>query len=270
MTTMQIIPAQILGGAGGGLTLVTGTDANTTMAVNSEYIVDMSAWSTADRNYTCPASPTVGDRVAILVQVGNASFELVIKGNTSQTINGGSSASEWSRLFITSERVTLLYVASNTWIVEDDGRIPMTGVLRLSTNATGESVATFTYPTAKGGAWTADKDTGSVCATGSDKIVARRACSANIFATIYPVSAISIANYFAIAIELNGSGANQILYTQISSGAGAAVALSCARTYPFALDDYIRYTFRSQEGSRGVQSGGLNDSPTVMSFSEIL
>ena len=30
----------------------TGTDANTTMAVNTMYVVDMSAWATADRTYT--------------------------------------------------------------------------------------------------------------------------------------------------------------------------------------------------------------------------
>lgn len=124
-------------------TSVSGADAATVMGTETFYRVDMSAW-TADRDYTLPASPTVGDRVGVMVTVGSASWELIIKGNTGQTINGGSAASEWSRLFITAEAVILRYVATNKWSVEYDGRIP--SVCRLE-RTTAQSISTATLTT---------------------------------------------------------------------------------------------------------------------------
>jgi hypothetical protein len=98
---------------------VTGTDADTTMAVGQMYVVDMSGWATADRTYTLPATAKAGDRIGIMVTAGNASYELIIKPNTGDTINGGSAAAEWSRLFITGETVILRCVTANSaWVVE--------------------------------------------------------------------------------------------------------------------------------------------------------
>ena len=53
---------------------VAGTDADTTMVSNTLYVVDMSAWATADRTYTLPAAAAVGTRIGIMAKAGNASF----------------------------------------------------------------------------------------------------------------------------------------------------------------------------------------------------
>lgn len=101
----------------------TGTDANTTMAVNTLYVVDMSAWATADRTYTLPATAAVGDRVGVMVTAGDASHELIITAGTGDTLNGIAGGTEWSRVFITNEVVIMRCVVANaTWIVETDGR----------------------------------------------------------------------------------------------------------------------------------------------------
>ena len=50
---------------------VSGTDADTTMVLNSLYVVDMSAWATADRTYTLPATAAVGDRIGIAITAGD-------------------------------------------------------------------------------------------------------------------------------------------------------------------------------------------------------
>ena len=102
---------------------VTGTDANTTMAVNTLYVVDMSVWATADRTYTLPATAAVGDMIGIVITAGDASHELLITAASGDTLNGVSGGTEWSRLFITSEVVIMrCTVANSTWMVVQDGR----------------------------------------------------------------------------------------------------------------------------------------------------
>lgn len=256
---------------GAGLTLTTGTDAATTCASGNLYVVDMSAWATADRNYTMPASPTVGDRVGILVQAGNASYELIIKGNTSQTINGGSAASEWSRVFITGEYVELLYVATNAWLVVIDKRIPMTGAMYLSTApGKNESATTFSYATERttAGVWTSTIDVGSICTVGSERFTARRACNAWIQASGAPNSNMNDNTYWQIGITLN-AGATEIAGAKAFTAYGTAnwASISTSRNYAFALNDYIRMGFQNSPGGIGLQNG--NDL-TNFSFRELL
>lgn len=106
-------------------TQVAGTDANTTMAVNTLYTIDMSAWATADRTYTLPAVAAVGDRVGVVITGGNASFEVLFTAASGDTLNGVAGGTEWSRLFITNEVLVFRCIVANTaWIVEEDGRIP--------------------------------------------------------------------------------------------------------------------------------------------------
>lgn len=101
----------------------TGTDADTTMAVNTLYVVDMSAWATADRTYTLPATAAVGDRIGVMLTGGNATYELILTAGSGDTLNGIAGGAEWSRLFMTSEIVIMRCVVANTaWIVETDGR----------------------------------------------------------------------------------------------------------------------------------------------------
>ena len=130
-------------GNNAALNHVAGGDADTTMAVGNMYVTDMSAWATADRTYTLPATAAVGDRIGIMVTAGDASHELIIKPNTGDTINGGSAAAEWSRLFITGEVVILRCVtADSAWVVEYDGRIPAVCVMNKDSTT---SVNNVTY-----------------------------------------------------------------------------------------------------------------------------
>ena len=64
----------------------------------------------------------MGERVGVYVVDGDATYELILKGAASQTINGGTAATEWSRVFIANECVIFRCIAANTWIVEYDGR----------------------------------------------------------------------------------------------------------------------------------------------------
>jgi hypothetical protein len=247
--------------------LITGTDADTTCVSNVTYLTAMSGWATANRTYTMPASPAVGDRVCILIQSGNASFALIVKGNTSQTINGGSAATEWSRLFAVGERVVLLYVASNTWIVEHDGRIQMKAMMHLSTSATGESANVWTYPTSNSGVWTVESDVGNIGTAASDKFTARRACIAELAVRGYSNSAVSNGSPFAVQFELNGTVSPQITFAQVYPGANANVAMNVFRNYGMATGDYVRYQYRSGQGSIGLN--GSADGLTSMSFVEM-
>lgn len=250
-----------------GLAIVTGADAATTCAANSLYIVDMSAWATADRIYTMPASPSIGDRVSFLIQGGNASYELIIKGNTSQTINGGSGASEWSRLFITGEGATLVYVASNVWLVEFDMRKRMQALLRLSTSTnTTESAGTWYYPTDRAGAWTADVNVGGIANTTNGRITARRACNASVGVGGYPATSLADGNAIVIALEPNGDSTS-LLYDNRFAAAAGPIAVSAGKTcIPAALDDYFRLRYQTTVGSKGL----LNLAVTFVSFAEIL
>lgn len=118
----------------------TGTDANTTMAINTLYIVDMSAWATADRTYTLPGTAAVGDRIGVMVTAGDASHELILTAGSGDTLNGVAGGTEWSRLFMTSEVVIMRCVAANaTWVVETDGR--KFELCRIDTNGTTASHA---------------------------------------------------------------------------------------------------------------------------------
>lgn len=127
-------------------TQVAGTDADTTMAVNTLYTVDMSAWATADRTYTLPATAAVGDRCGVMVTAGNASFELILTAGTGDTLNGIAGGTEWSRVFISNEVVIMRCVVANTtWVVEYDGRIPQLARMSLiTTDIATSSAATWT------------------------------------------------------------------------------------------------------------------------------
>ena len=165
-----------------GMAQATGTDADTTMAINTLYVVDMSAWATADRTYTLPAVAAVGDRCAVMVTAGDASHELILTAGSGDTLNGISGGTEWSRLFITNEVVIMRCVVANaTWVVEYDGRIPQQGLMDLTTASDGNNASTYYRPTqtSTAGVWTSRIDVGGVVSTADDWMRVRRASPAN-------------------------------------------------------------------------------------------
>lgn len=243
-------------GNNAALNHVAGGDADTTMAVGNMYVTDMSAWATADRTYTLPASAAVGDRIGIMVTAGDASHELIIKPNTGDTINGGSAAAEWSRLFITGEVVILRCVtADSAWVVEYDGRIPCKVYARITGDGDGEGVNTLSVPTALSTAatWTADVNVGTSFATGTSRITLRRAgnwSAAIVYQSKDPTSA---DNYTSARVF---DGTNQLMFVQTVNAIGTNGYLSGAVTGWYgAVGAYLEYQFRTEQGSLGITTG---------------
>ena len=115
------------------------TGAGVTGVVGTMHILDISGL-TADRDFTLPATCAVGDRVGVFLKAGDADYELLLKPASGDTINGGSPAAEWSRLFISNECVVFRCITADTdWIVEYDGRI-VPAVLVSSNAATTQTL----------------------------------------------------------------------------------------------------------------------------------
>lgn len=240
---------------GSGLVSVTPTaDSAVTMASGNVYLASVVGF-TADRTFTCPASPAVGDIVGIIGLTANASFELVVAGNTGQSINGGSAASEWSRLFIANECVILQYVATNDWRVIYDGRIPQVGSMYLSTAPDGETAATYTRPTQAStpGAWTIETNVGSVCSTTLDRLTVRRGSICQWTAVWNQKDGSATAKYFGGNVIFN-AGATERMFGFVHTSLNATPAPSVVDTLTMtnATDDYGVYQYRSTDGSLGL------------------
>ena len=87
-------------------------------------------------------------------------------------------AAEVTRYFIRGETGRpVRNNAQSEWRIskENDGRIPCMSILRLTTAASGETANVFTKPTDASGAWTADKNVGSVANASAGTVTMRRA-----------------------------------------------------------------------------------------------
>lgn len=103
------------------------TTANLTCAEDNVYNCTI-AGLTANRNAVLPAPSAAGKTIRINILDGDATYVLIIIGDTGVTINGGSAATEWSRLFIAGESVTLESTSVTNWNVIQDGRIACRGI----------------------------------------------------------------------------------------------------------------------------------------------
>lgn len=248
-------------------TQVAGTDANTTMAVNTLYTVDMSAWATADRTYTLPATAAVGDRIGVMVTAGSASYELLLTAGTGDTLNGIAGGTEWSRVFITNEVVIMRCVAANaTWVVEYDGRIASSALLFLSTDGDGEAAATWTLPTSVGGAWTINSNTGMTIDLSTGKIANRRANKYNIAGAARSKDGLVDQKYYSAAVYVDGVSIGQI--TEVAPAAQVVACQLALPNYTLAVDKYLQLYFQSQDGGVGVR--GPNTYMTHLSVQEQL
>lgn len=174
-TSTSVTPSML-----GGLVPVAITDADVTMTAGSLYWGDISGWATADRTYTLPATAAVGDRVGVMLTVGDATYELLITANTGDTLNAVAGGTEWSRLFITGEVVIMRCVVANaTWIVEYDGRIPCKakGEDNAGQTLTNDTMTTIEMPLSV-------IDVGDILDTTNDYFAIRRAGNyvSNLFA----------------------------------------------------------------------------------------
>ena len=201
-------------------TKATGTDANTTMAVNTMYVVDMSAWATADRTYTLPATAAVGDRVGVMVTAGDATHELILTAGTGDTLNGVAGGTEWSRLFITNEVVIMrCIVANTTWVVEQDGR--KFEACRIDTAGSTTSCASTTSTKISNDLATVTSDPSVIWSTASKQLLPRRKGRFLIHGHTQMAS-VNAGNAFVAQIYKNGS----------VIGGGPTATSASGATYP--------------------------------------
>ena len=104
-------------------TTSTVTTANVSAAAGKHYELTVSGL-TANRNFVLPGSAVVGSIISVkLVTDAPDDYTLILIGDTGVTINGGTAATEWSRLFIDNECVTFRATSTTNWDVVYDGRI---------------------------------------------------------------------------------------------------------------------------------------------------
>lgn len=145
------------------------SSTNVSAVANNRYFATI-AGLTANRDFILP-TPAVGDRIELSIVDGDDAFALLIKGTTGVTINGGSAASEWSRLFIRGETVTFLANTTSNWQVIVDGRIPSTARIAFTgTTYTGIASGSSTQITLN----TSVFDNGSFVDTTNSRLKIRR------------------------------------------------------------------------------------------------
>jgi hypothetical protein len=155
---------------------------------------------TANRNFILPAG-AVGDEIELNISTGDDTYALIVIGDTSITINGGSAATEWSRLFISGESVRLIATSSTNWQVVNDGRVPCVGKMTLSAADTTNTAATDTLPT-----WdTKAIDQGNLGDTTNFRFNIRRAGNYMAGGGAYPNGTMTDGNYYFVTIKQNST-----------------------------------------------------------------
>ena len=250
------------GGLEANAQTVTTTDV--TGAVGQMYVCTI-AGLTANRNLTLP-SAQVGERVGVYIVDGDATYELILKGATSQTINGGSAATEWSRLFIIGECVIFRCTAANTWIVESDGRIPCQADVYCSTNVTTNTAAAITIVDFSANTTTGG-DNASLVDSTNDVIKIRRANTYHATASAAPVSGLADTKYYAVTIRYT-SGSSQICMAKAPTAtATSGVILVTSKTLPITVGNDLEWGFQSEETDRGLIA---QDRASYFSVTEVL
>jgi hypothetical protein len=96
------------------------TTANVTAAVNTRYELDISGL-TAARSFVLPAG-AVGDRIEVLLTVGDATYELNIIGDTGISINSRAAATLFTCLVVAGEHLAFVATSTSNWALVADGR----------------------------------------------------------------------------------------------------------------------------------------------------
>jgi len=250
----RIADLEVGGGGGGGLTssttTLTPTTANDTATVTDDinyHFADVSGM-TADRSFVVPAG-TAKQEIILNITTGDDAYEYVIIGDTGITINGGSAATEWSRLFITGESIKLVATSTSNWQVVTDGRIPCKCVLELSGNDTTNTAGIETTPT-----WdTAVINVGDCADLVNYRVNIRRAGYYRVSGNYDPVLQITNANTCLVRVYQNGTLVNESNSHTGSTATSAAVALS-PKSVSCAIGDYLLYVYQTQESNRGIEA----------------
>lgn len=252
---VQVLGATAVSAASVELPLVAGPDANTNLVAGRTYVVD-AASLTSTRTYTLPATAKAGERVQIMLSSESASYEVIITAATGDTLNGVAGGTEWSRLFIAGEVITLRCVTdSSAWVVERDGRMLQNASLELTTDASSEPAATLVLPTSYGGAWTNASSRGISVVTATGRLYARRNGTYNITFRGRSTSALTTGKY--IQFEALKNGATSLFGpSQMAAGANVVGIWAPLPGVPLVVGDYVQLRWRSEEGAKGLRAAG--------------
>jgi hypothetical protein len=251
--------------AAGGSSLtnssITPTTTNVTAAVGTRYFADVSGL-TADRNFVLPTC-SAGNEIELHITVGDDAFELILIGDTGVSINGGSTATEWSRVFIAGESVRLVASGADAWRVIYDGRKPCIGKMTRtgSSSSTTHSAGADVQPD-----WnTAEINIGSICDTTNDYFIIRRAGTYTTTGEYAPAASISDQNYALVKIF---NGATQVASGGLRQSSASAVTMAGAFAVPItcAAGDTIIYKFETQQANIGMKQTDSADDQQGQSF----
>lgn len=239
-----------LGSGGSTNSVITPTTTNVTAAVNTRYFADISGL-TADRNFVLPAG-TAGDEIELNITTGDDTYELVVIGNTGISINGGTAATEWSRLFISRESVRLIATSTSNWHVVQDGRLPCIAVFERITSAANTTHSADTDTKAD---WNSlPTNIGSCGETTNDRFLARRAGVYEASGGYAPSAAITDQKYVNVKVLKNGS--TKIVSASQRQSAATSSSIVGASINPkpvsLAVGDYLEYFFNTEEANKGL------------------
>jgi hypothetical protein len=219
------------------LPVVAITDEAVTMTANTRYLGSIASF-TADRNYTLP-SGTAGDTIELFITTGDDAYELILLGASGVSINGGSAATEWSRLRISNEFVRFYCIATNDWWVEIDSRKESWGEL-IATSAT-----SMTRDSHQKVLFNTESSNCSIASHANDRITVFRSGKYDIEMRWITASAVALT---ILTIFKNGvsvsSPDNRIAGTIISPVNGSTITnisggVIVAKGIDLAADDYI-------------------------------
>ena len=226
------------------------TTGNINASANTRYFADISGL-TANRNFIVPAG-AVGDSIELNIKTGDNTFALIIIGDTGVSINGGSTATEWSRVFITGEVVRLVADTTSNWQVIEDGRIPCLGLMTLSTNDTTNTAGEKTLPT-----WDNKvEDIGEVGDTTNKRFNIRRAGRYKVSGLYEPAANVTDAQYTAIIIYLNGSVSGTLIAQSYDMSSAVTTLYSCVIppvAKLCAVGDYLDMYYQTQGTNVGCE-----------------
>jgi len=242
-----------ISGATGALSYnaTTVTTGNVTASSGNFYDCTV-AGMTADRDFNLPTPLAAGEKIALRVLDGDATYELIIKANST----------EITRLFIAGEYLSFMSYGTGAgdWKIEVDGRIP---VKTKITNTQAQAISNNSTTVV-----TLDElvyDNANCANTANNRIDVRRT-NKYIITGFFRLNNITAAtSRFAVWVLDDSSVVHQLL--EQSPASGSYPASAPAVTQELVAGDWIKlYTYQST----GASQNSSTDTPTHLEITEVL
>jgi hypothetical protein len=226
---------------------------NNTAAVNTRVVTDISGYS-ADRTTTLPATFAVGDLVEVYVSVGDDTYAQIIAPAAGDTIDGGSEGAEWSRLFITGEKVRFRGVTANAaWTVDYDGRITVIGTHR---NDEGQAISTSTVTVVGLSSVAGNVNVGNIFDYTNDKLLCRRSGQWMVQISTTSPEVFDENEWAKVAIFLNSTSVCESFNVSYKTTNGRLFMMA-SKIISVAAGDYVQFKIAHAEGATVTWGTGL-------------